>query len=337
MAASSQAITEPGAWQEAFAAARAGRVEAVREICDALKAKPPAFAGAHEYLLGRCLAEAGRDLDESIDLLDRAQKADANNALTPFALALAYLRSGRADQAAQIFKKRNLPHDETLLAHVTLELEMSLRPWPERAPADWPAWPPQLGPDPSEATSPAQAAEEPLEGQAPKLTWGQRRALGAVVARLEDHYHAHRMVELESEVAAALEKNLDGADLQLIAGIACEEAGDAPRARAHLARALAMEPTQLMARTFLGRVYWRNGWHDLAESLWRSLPVEGPDDFGRHYHLALAHESAGRRVEALQCFHIAVRDFFIETREFYIQRIFERWLVANGGEPEDSP
>src|SRR5690606_24677617 len=100
-------------------------------------------------------------------------------------------------------------------------------------------------------------------------------------------------IELIREVTAAMGAGLVSSDLHLLGGLAAEEGGDGERARAHLALALDLDPGQLIAQTFLGRVYWRNGWNELAEAIWRNLPVEGPDDFGRHYHLALLHASNG--------------------------------------------
>ena len=81
----------------------------------------------------------------------------------------------------------------------------------------------------------------------------------------------------------------------------------------------------------LARVYWRQGWFPLAEQLLESVPVEGPDDFGKHYHLALVANSLGRRVEARRYMGEALDGFFVETHEFFIQRALDRWLSRFSG------
>jgi tetratricopeptide (TPR) repeat protein len=152
------------------------------------------------------------------------------------------------------------------------------------------------------------------------------RSIATLMAEWEKLLMKGRAVEIARGVVAALAGGLDDPEIHFIGGLVAEDVGDEPRARAHLARALIMEPSMLMARTALGRVYWRSGRLEAATDLIRSLPVEGPEDYGRHYHLALAHESAGDRAAALEAMHLALRDFFIETFDFHIRRIFDGWL-----------
>jgi len=331
-----------GDWHDALAAARNSQVRHVRLICQNLARKPPPFPGALELLLGRCLAEAGQDLDEAIQLLRGAQEANPRNVTLPHVIALAHLRLGQNREAAALFKKHGLPHDSFLLAQVALTLEIQLRPLPDSPPDDWPDFPPQFAaiadtavfiaatetgpPDPADPLVPPSRPMSPE----PKMSWAQQHDLGNRLTRWEKCYENFESKQIVQEVNQAMRDGLGGDDLHLLAGLACEEGGDALRARLHLARCIELEPNQLMARTYLARVYWRSGWIELAEDLWRSLPIEGPDDYGRHYHLALAHEAAGRRADALEAFMVALADFYMETREFYIERTYRRWLRRLG-------
>lgn len=333
-----------GGWYDAIAAARQSQVRRVRLICQNLARKPPPFPGALELLLGRCLAEAGQDLDEAVQLLKGAQAVNPNNISLVHVLGLAHLRLGQNQEAAAIFEKHRLPHDAYLLAQVALTMEMQLRPLPESPSEDWPDVPPQFAaiantavfeaatqtgpPDPADPHVPP---SRPIAPE-PKMSWGQQRDLDRRLNRWERYFEKFEATRIVHEVNEAMRDGLGGDDLHLLAGLACEEGGDALRARLHLARCIELEPNQMMARTYLARVYWRCGWIELAEDLWRSLPIEGPDDYGRHYHLALAYEAAGRRVEALEAFMVALGDFFMETREFYIERIYRRWRRHVGAE-----
>lgn len=252
--------------------------------------------------------------------------------MTPHALALALLRIGRDSDAAALFQANALPHDHSLLSLIALALEARLRPLPTALPEGWPPWAPQLGPDPAIPLPPMDPTPTNVRTTTLKLSAGQKRQLAAFLVRMEGYYKNFELVVLMKEVGVALGYGLESPDLHLIGGLAAEEAGDAIRARVHLSTALALEPGQLIARTFLGRVYWRLGWNGLAIDLWRSLPVEGPDDYGRHYHLALGYDAEGRRADALFALQIALKDFYIETREFFIDRVYSRWLQSVKGD-----
>lgn len=344
-------------WETALRAARRGDVSRARAICDRMDDEPVAFPGAAQYILGRCLAEAGDSPDEAIELLDQAIALDPGNIMTPYVRTLALLLAGRDTEAATALKRDGLPHDLSLLAHFVFEIESRMRPWSESLPVNWPSWPPQLGPDPGadldieagaaeendspndEIETPADEAETSKETEpsmvieAPKLSMSQRRKLAKLIAHLEGLYVQFSHTELLSEVGKALDAGLDSADLQLLAGLAAEESGDGQRAKAHLSRALALEPDQLVARTYLGRAYGRSGQLEIADAMLRSLPVEGPYDYGRHYQLALVHSAAGRRSDAWEAMEIALRDFFVEAQEFYIERVLKLWLRSiEGGE-----
>lgn len=327
-------------FEDALRAARSGDPQTARQLVAGVRGETPPFPGAFDFLLGRCLAEASVDLEESIELLRRAIGLSPKNIMAPHVLTLALMRAGRVAEASDMLKSDGLPHDEILLSHLALTMEMQARPWPAALPSAWPPWPTQLGPDPARPISPIDEARENTPLPPVEMTRAQRKELNSIVNRLEKMLHEHRAMEVLREVNAALSSGLDSAELQLLGGLAAEEGGDPVRARVHLAYALTMENHMLMARTFLGRVYWRTGWNELATDLWRSLPIEGPDDYGRHYHLALAHETASDRPAAMLAMHTALRDFFIETREFHIERAKWRWLhfvgspaspIANGG------
>ncbi len=322
-----------GPWQNALNAARAGDVPSARTICESLKQISDPFPAAHDFLLGRCLAESGENSDEAIALLQRAGEINPRNILIPHTLALALLRGGRSAEAAVLLRDHGLPHDLVLLAQLALSMESALRPWPSVLPDGWPAPVAESEPQPVDPTVPVLPSSPPREK--PQLRWSRRRRLSKLLDLIERLFTQHRLDEGIQQINRASEEGLEDDDLHLLGGMISEEAGDAARARTHLAVALQWEPRQLMARSFLGRVYWRNGWNDLAEDLWRSLPIEGPDDFGRHYHLALALDAQGRRTDALASMDIALRDFFMETREFHIERLVWRWMqnfsTANSG------
>ncbi len=316
-------------WGHVLGAARRGERRVALELCGELQRLPEPFPGASAFLRGRCLAELGQDLDEAERLLLEAREIDPSNILTPQVQALTWLRLGRLEDAAEIFIDRGLPHDDELLGQIMLTIELQGRPWPEKLDEGWPPWPAVLGRDPSRPILPMDDSAE-TDPPPPKLGRAERRDLAALMKRLEVEFMERAPIELLREVTAAMGAGLSSSDLHLLGGLACEEGGDKDRARAHLALALDLEPDQLVAQTFLGRVYWRNGWDDLAESIWRNLPVEGPDDFGRHYHLALLHESVGNREASSIAMQIALRDFYVDTREIYVERTYQRWLRQLG-------
>lgn len=179
------------------------------------------------------------------------------------------------------------------------------------------------------AGGPATAAttsDKMSQGAATKsMGFWKRWKLGREIGRLEDALMKNEPVRVLEMADALLRRGLESPELHLVAGLAAEEAGMALRARAHLSRADKMEPTMFLARTWLGRIYWRNGWQDLALALWRSIPVEGPYDYGRHYHLALGHDAKGDRASALAAMHVALDRFYFDTRHFYIKRALWAW------------
>lgn len=313
-------------WGSVLWTARRGERERALALCSEFERTPEPFAGARAFLRGRCLAELGQDMDEAVRLLEHAREVDPGNILTPHVLGLAWLRQGRSREAAAVFRERGLPHDDELLGQLMLTLEIRARPWPSRLAEGWPPWPALLGSDPHRYAPPMDEAESPSSPPPPRLGRSERRELAALMKRLDEDFMERTALELIREVTAAMGAGLNSADLHLLGGLASEEGGDSARARAHLALALDLEPGQLIARTFLGRVYWRNGWDDLAEVVWRNLPVEGPDDYGRHYHLALLHESRGDRASAAEAMSLALSDFYVDTREIYIERAYRRWL-----------
>ena len=350
-------------WDEALKASRQGEVARAREICEAISGLADAFPGAPEYLLGCCLTEAESGLEEAIELLTHVTQVNPKHILAPQVLALALMRAGREGEAAGHLKRTGLPHNLDLLAQMALTMETRRRPLPESPPERWPVWPdgdamPSTGSpetaagppdskpqdlesressdDPSQVPSPSL---EPVEMPPPiRLTRSRNRKMAKKVGGLECLFSDRKFLDLAKEVATLMQEGPISSDLHLIAGLTCLEAGDASGARFHLASALEMKPENLLARTFLGRVYWRYGWNDLATDLWRSLPVEGPDDSGRHYHLALAHESGGRRTQALEAMNVALSDFFIETREFFIELAYLRWMEsAQSPQPKENP
>lgn len=320
--------TDKRDWSQILEVARNGDAAAARKMCSKVFSGGEPFAGASDYLLGRCLAEAGEDLEEAVVLLERAVKLDAKNQMTPWALALALMRSGRSAEAAAILEKRGLPHDNSLLAQLALQMEAEQRTPPETLPEGWPPWHPQLGPDPTIHLPPLDEVEEPPRPAPEEMSRAQRKELTETLARLESDYFHHKIepLALIREVHAALSAGLADAELHWLGGVACEQGGDSIRARMHLSIALEMDPDQYYARTFLGRVYWRTDWFELAEHLWRSIPVHGPDDYGRHYHLALLHAAEGRRQDAFYAMNVALEEFFMEVREFFIEQAFQRWM-----------
>jgi tetratricopeptide (TPR) repeat protein len=343
-------------WFDALERAQTGDLSAAR----AARAAEPPDAMA-DYFFGRCLAEAPAvepdQYLEAIDHLKPAVEAESLNPLYLQTLILALARVESPDalrQAAGLWRRYGLPHDLDLLAQVALTLEMQLRsqpadpavaalPWPELLPKpdhsgdQVPAASPAVAPEgvilsppvvPSSPADATPAAEPAPELPAPVLRTLQRlpapssRTVQQMVKLLE----RHEMVRVIEMAGKLLAEGRENAELHLLAGMAAEEGADSPRARAHLARSLRLEPDLLLARMELGRVYWRLNKLDLAMALWRSLPVEGPSDYGRHYHLALGHEALGDRRAALAAMRICLRDFFDDARHFYVKRALERWL-----------
>ncbi|MCL5270588.1 MAG: hypothetical protein M1457_08585 [bacterium] len=336
-------------WLGALAAARRGDLAPAR----AARATEPSGVLA-DYFYGRALVEAGDQLDEAIAALRGAVARDPANPLMIHTLALGLVRRNEreaAREANRIWRRHGLPHDLDLLGLAALTFEMQLRPlppqpvmtdlpWPARLPRPEPPESPESpgaagGPAPPRPEASDLAAENPsardkmARTAVPKKAgWHDRRRLNRALARLETAYADHRGRDLLEQAAALVEEGLESAELHLLAGMAAEEAGLVDRARAHLARAAGLEPKMLISRTCLGRVYWRAGWFELALALWRSLPVEGPYDHGRHYHLALGHEALGDHVAALEAMRFALDHFFFDTRHFHIDRAAERWRLA---------
>jgi len=183
----------------------------------------------------------------------------------------------------------------------------------------------------------ADRAESALPMPKP-LNYFGRRALSRAVDKMESRLLDDRPLEVIEQADALLARGMESGEVHLVAGLAAEEAGDPLRARAHLARANALDPALLLARAYLGRVYWRCGWFELALALWRSLPVEGPYDYGRHYHLALGHAALGDRSAALDAMRIALDQFYYDTRHFYIKRALTQWMQSGRRQPsEPSP
>jgi tetratricopeptide (TPR) repeat protein len=322
-------------WPSALEAARLGDLGPAR-----LARRADPTGSLADYFYGRCLAEADCELDEAIALLRGARAAERGNLLVIQALALALARSGDAGlqtEAGLIWQEHGLPHDLDLLGQVSLTLEAQTRAWPESSATAELPWPEGL-PQPS-VTEPS--GGEPATGQDPltqqdsdKMAprpatkspgFFERRKLARIANQLEDQLLNHQAIEVLRQAADLVSRGIENGEVHLVAGLAAEEAGEPRRARAHLARAVALDPSMLLARTWLGRVYWRCGWVDLALALWRSLPVEGPYDHGRHYHLALGHEAAGDRPAALQAMAIALDQFYFDTRHFFVKRALEEW------------
>ena len=187
-------------------------------------------------------------------------------------------------------------------------------------------------PLPADST-PSNDAADPGNDFRP-VSWyqfGRRRKLNAGLALMEAKLTDFNYLAVFEIVADLQQAALGSSDIHLVAGMAAEECGELDRARTHLIRCNQLEPDNLMARTTLGRVYWHAGQPELALDLWRSLPVEGPYDHARHYHLALGYEALGDRRAALVAMRVALTDFFYDTRHFSIQRAFDRWchLVAS--------
>ncbi len=338
-------------WLEALTAARTG------DLAPALAARTMEPSGLlPDYFFGRALAEAGEKLPEAVQLLRQCHQSEPQNPMFLHSLALALARHGAAemaDEASAIWKKHGLPHDLDLLGSLALTLEFQARQLPllpQVADIPWPATLPRpqvavvaMDQEPSTAEpsatedivpprdrmdkmSPAPVSDFHAADPAPlKKSIFTDCLLNRSLGQMEDHYLARRLPQALALFNSMLEQGKAGAEYYLVAGMAADEAGDFDRARACLARALELEPNLLVSRAALGRVYWHLGWNELALALWKSLPVEGPYDYGRHYFLALGHEALGHRAGALEAMNIALRDFFYDTRHFYIARALTVW------------
>lgn len=284
-----------------------------------------------DYFYGRCLTEAGVELEEAIGLLQRSALAEPGNPLMIHTLALALARSEihtNRIAAAEIWNKHGLPLDLDLLGQVSLTLEAQTRAWPDSEMRIA-----ECGMRNEDVAAEAKSSDKMSQLTATKsMGFWKRWKLGREIGRLEDTLMKNEPARALEMADSLLRGGLESPELHLVAGLAAEEAGLAARARAHLSRADKMEPTMFLARTWLGRIYWRNGWHELALALWRSIPVEGPYDYGRHYHLALGHDAMGNRGAALTAMKVALDRFYFDTRHFYIKRAL--WAWENRWAPE---
>lgn len=335
-------------WHTALAAARRGDLEPARaaRAIDSTGALP-------DFYYARCLAEAGVELDHAIDLLRVLAEARPANPLVPQVLALALARTGRPDDAlgaARMWRRIGLPHATDLLGQVALTLEAQTRPWPARNPGLEVAWPESLGTresftnpippeNPCDNLTPEPATKKPpliarLKAWLPGKIKKQR--IERVVSHVEDFLIEGKGGEALQLAMESIARGDESAELNTVAGMAADEMGDPARARAHLARALELDEQLLIARTHLGRVYWREGWFEPAMALWRSLPVEGPYDYGRHYHLALGYDALGRRDDAEKAMAVALSDFFYDMRHYYISQALRRWLAPRSEKPSET-
>jgi Flp pilus assembly protein TadD len=330
-------------WLEALGHARQGDFALMDRLFDSVDR-----ASTGLFFLGRALAETGQDIDRAIGLLNEALEKDTVNPMIPHALALALARSGTQDHrraAVQIWEKKNLPHDLELLGQAAITFELQIR-----VPIELPELPelPQSMQGSLEAQPVAQSAEPDSPDSPPphdqidsagdrmthpggkasqgKLTgFSRRRQINRVLRRFEEE-----MIRQDPEAALkliydVLDHEHDTGDLHFAAGMASELLGDLARARDHLVLSAGHEPDSPHFRTMLGKVYWRSGWDEPAELLWRSLPIEGPYDFGRHYHLALLHAGRGELRDTGTAITTALQDFYYDTRHFYIEQAWLRW------------
>lgn len=309
-------------WHAALSAARLGDLEPARAA-----RKLDSSGALPDFFFARCLAEAGADLDRAIEILRVLAEARPINPLIPQVLALALARTGLPEdavKAAEIWNHSGLPHATDLLGQLALTLESQVRPWPDRNPGLDIPWPDGL--PPRDAFSDQPVCDNLAPGPATKkLGWWERRRISRLVSRIEDLVFKGKAAEALELAQAAFARGEHSPELHVITGIAADELGDPARARAHISRGLELEPGLLIARTHLARVYWRCGWFEAAIALWRSLPVEGPYDYGRHYHLALGFDALGRRGDADRAMAVALNDFFYDMRHYYIAQALRRW------------
>jgi hypothetical protein len=311
-------------------------------------------------LFARCLTEANAELETAVALLKEVSAQDPGNPLFPQIMALALARRngpGDCQDALSLWREYLLPHDLDLLGQTALTLEAQWRPlspsadfslsWPENL--EFPDYARALNNSnsPSESIlserkiiseaagsdvfTPGEAQRDKLAPPAatkPSKSLRRKREMASISKQLDQWLTQHKPFLVLQKIEDLLAKNRESADLHLLAGMAAEEAGLWDRARAHLVRCLRLEPLQLHARVMLGRIFLRLNWTDLALALWRSLPVEGPYDHARHYHLALAHGSRCDQASAQTAMNYALRNFFYDTRHGFIQRAWELWELS---------
>lgn len=265
-------------------------------------------------------------LEEAMTLLRHERYLQPKNMVIVHLLALALARSEVIEhqiEAARLWRASGLPYDLDLLLQTALTLELQMRPWPVWALDRKIPWPDSL----PRVSDYDVACEETSFKVGLCLQKKSSPSIKTIrrIDRLLFELKPHQALLVAND---CMDEGFENGEFHLLAGIAAEQAQSAERARAHLVRALQFEPMLLIARTWLGRVYWRTGWFDLAMALWRSLPVEGPNDYGRHYHLALAYATTGERMPALTSARIALHRFFYDTVHLYVRAIFERWCAS---------
>lgn len=292
----------------------------------------PAFIEARQLVADR------RDLPHALELLEYVQTADPRNPVAPHVLALALILTGEpaaAQRATALWRKHGLPHDRDLLGEAAMAMELAMRPVPDAV---------QLLPAPAAEMPSGEAAPEagaqeslPAAPTERRPGWSAQREARRGAAELEQLLMQQDYVALQALADSLLARGLEIPDIHLAAGMAAGESGNLSRARQHLLRCAELEPAQLMARTLLGRVYWREGRYDLALALWRSLPVEGPYDHGRHYHLALGYAALGDQASARAAMELALSDFFYDTRHIFIRRAWDLWQSAQDRLQPEAP
>lgn len=328
-------------WSQALCRAREGNFDLINQLFESGGHTMPGI-----YFMGRALAETGRELERAIAYLDEARQLEPVNPMVPHAHALALARTGEPGQARsaiRFWEKKNLPHDLELLGQAAITFELQARV-PVDPPASPDARPGKLDYAHNQSANPATGSapnSEQVDLPGDKMTHSCEKTLRSRLTGFYRQWRIHRvlrrfekaMISQDPDaglrsVYEAMGHGHDTGSLHMAAGMASEILGDLDRARDHLVRSAVHDSASPHFRAMLGKVYWRFGWNELAELLWRSLTVEGPYDFGRHYHLALLHAGRGHDEAASRAIRTALQDFFYDTRYYYIEQAWLRWKTV---------
>lgn len=266
-----------------------------------------------EVQLGVTLLAAGR-FAEARDTLAARAAADPRNATVAHLLATALLEAGgpaealaRWETAGRLAYRSACPLDTNPL-YLALGVA-ALERYVAAAP-------------PTE-TGPVAAGRAPGRGPGKRL------------ARIAAEAEAGRLAQALAWVETELTGNPQTADdlHQLRAWLFLEE-GRPAEARAEVARLAAANPDAPMLLSLLALCLARTGQAAWALRLLQYVPIEGPDDYFRHYHAGLAHAMLGDRVRALVQFRRAFQDFFYDTYHSLMPTLWRRARarMAAGGD-----
>lgn len=291
--------------------ARAKAAVEANEEADALLQRAEAFSRETADLFrGEILLRQDR-LQEAEQALVRAVSGDEHNPLAKNLLALCLFRQGLHRNAFGHWQEAGWSHTRSYLVEITIAFEQFLLQAPS---------PPSPPPD---------NLQEVFRPQHQRGFSFIRRLvqLKPMLNKAERLLTHQKTLEAYRLTTRALEIAPQDEEARLLRAVALyemecyEEAG-------RLLLELAREESFPLPRYFLAYSLLRLGELEVAEALMSQLAPQGPFDYYLNYHLGLARLLRGDLQGARNAFHVAYRDFFIDSREYCFEHLIVKTRAA---------